>query len=670
MNIPNYKTEIRNHINQIIYKMNKYNIFGGIFAYLLALNLNAIVNSNKSKYNHFYSIIIITIVFSILKELLSKFLNIKDVCECSNPLGQVYRTKYYETCPVEKSLYNMAYDAKNFIISRTLNFTYKYNIISFIVVLLLGSLNGLLIRTNKLNDLVNVLYILLTLVFVKIVFNLFFKAQNFCPCDCVEDKCGGKVTKEVLEKELNNSINNNKKNSKVLDELEDELESDLGNLHKELEKETKKILKKSKIEKFVKEKPELLKLNAEDLLRIGKNNKLDSDDLVDKKVQLFCKKNVEYDIIDNEITIPKDVEKCLLLINKKPVLRDFIVKMLEDEKTYQCIKGQTSKTALNSCIQDYVFKNQDRVSKLIEDYMGKDLKKDLIERVNYKNTKNNKNNKNKGEKKNKKKKVENFENFENFEDVNSIRNEEFNIDDEKKRSGYTYDANKIVEKKSKEEAPLLDTLTKRYNKFCEIDQEKIKNKVFKNKQKCLDFILNNDYLRELFTNILQNDETYNCLVKSKNENNLSECLMRFFADHPLIYQKVIEINKRSTKMDISSFRDLLYNFKYMLENEFDIITKANKESSSNELDNYYQISKNQKIVLDTPLYKKGKPEISDINNLSNPKKLEMPYHSKKFPTKMNWPLNDTKVINREKNNNELTSFEEDYLKDKKRFDYL
>ena len=146
--------------------------------------------------------------------------------------------------------------------------------------------------------------------------------------------------------------------------------------------------------------------------------------------------------------------------------------------------------------------------------------------------------------------------------------------------------------------------------------------------------------------------------------------MRFFADHPLIYQKVIEINKRSTKMDISSFRDLLYNFKYMLENEFDIITKANKESSSNELDNYYQISKNQKIVLDTPLYKKGKPEISDINNLSNPKKLEMPYHSKKFPTKMNWPLNDTKVINREKNNNELTSFEEDYLKDKKRFDYL
>ena len=39
-------------------------------------------------------------------------------------------------------------------------------------------------------------------------------------------------------------------------------------------------------------------------------------------------------------------------------------------------------------------------------------------------------------------------NFENFEDVNSIRNEEFNIDDEKKRSGYTYDANKIVEELS------------------------------------------------------------------------------------------------------------------------------------------------------------------------------------------------------------------------------
>ena len=115
--------------------MNKYNIFGGIFAYLLALNLNAIVNKNKSKYNHLYSILIIIVVFSIFKELITKFLNIKDVCECSNPLGQVYRTKYYETCPKEESLYNMAYDAKNFLISRSVNFTYKYNIISFIFVL-------------------------------------------------------------------------------------------------------------------------------------------------------------------------------------------------------------------------------------------------------------------------------------------------------------------------------------------------------------------------------------------------------------------------------------------------------------------------------------------------------------------------------------------------------
>ena len=664
MDIPNYKTVIRNNINQIIYKMNKYNIFGGIFAYLLALNLNAIVNNNKSKYNHLYSIIIIIVVFSIFKELITKFLNIKDVCECSNPLGQVYRTKYYETCPKEESLYNMAYDAKNFLISRSVNFTYKYNIISFIFVLLIGSLNGLLIRTNKLNDLVNVLYILLTLVFVKIFFNLFFKAQNFCPCDCVQDKCGGNVTKEVIESELNNSINNNTKNSDVLDELEDELGSDLGDLHKELEKETKNILKNSDIEENIIDTPELLKLNTEDLLRIGKNNKLSSDKLIDKKIKLFCKKNVDYDIIENEINIPKGVDKCLLTISKKPVLRDFVIKMLEDEKTYQCIKGQNSDTALNSCIQDYVFKNYDRVSKLVEDYMGKDIKKELMNKI--KGSKSNKKNKSKKKttKKNNKK-VENFENFENFSGY-----EDFNINDEKERVGHTYNVNKKVNDLSKEEAPLLDTTTKRFNKFCELTQEKNKNKIFKNKQKCLDFILNNDYLRDLFTTILQNDETYNCLVKSKNENNLSECLMRFFADHPLIYQKVIEMNKRSKNLNISSFRDLLYNFKYMLENEFDIVTKANEESSSNELDNYYQISKNQKIVLETPLYKRGKPEISDINNLSNPKKLEMPYHSKQFPTKMNWPLNDTEIINREENTNELSSFEESYLKDKQRFDYL
>ena len=717
MDIPNYKTVIRNNINQIIYKMNKYNIFGGSFAYFIALNLNAIVNNNKSKYNHLYSLLSIVIVFSIVKELLTKFLNIKDVCECSNPLGEVYRTKYYETCPTEKSLHNIIYDTKNFIISKTLNFSYKYNIISFIIVLLIGSLNGLLIRTNKLNDFINIFYILLTLVIVKIFFNLFFKAQNYCPCDCVQDKCGGNFTKQVVETELENTLNSNNKNSDILGDLEGELddkldvdvssnlESDLNKLYNDLENETKKILKNTSIEKKIKETPELLKLNTEDLLRFGKNNKLDSDNLIDKKVNLFCKKNVEYDIVEDNITIPKGVEKCLLIISRKPVLREFIVKMLEDDKTYQCIKGQKSETALNSCIQDFVFKNFDRVEQLVKDYMGKNIKKELMEKIK----KNNKKTEKKNNKKNTKKvenfenfeysededaeEVENFENFEysededaeevenfeNFEysedeDAEEVENfsnyEDFNIEDAKERVGYTYNTDKDIKNLSKKEEYLLDVPNKRFRKFCEIDQEITKNKLFKNKQKCLDLILNNDYLRELFTNILQNDNSYDCLIKSKNENNLSECLMRFFADNPEIYQKVIELNKRSKKVNVSSFRDLLYNFKYMLENEFDIITKANKESNSNELDNYYQISKNKKVVLDVPLYRRGKPEISDIHNLSNPSKLEMPYHSREFPTKMNWPLNNTQIINRERNDNELTSFEEVFLKDKQRFDYL
>ena len=136
--------DIRNHINQYLYALNKYNIFGGILTYILAVNFK-IITSDSTKHlktslkTHFKSIFLLLLIFIIIKEVLKNIFNIKDKCECKDPLEDSYVHPKYKSCPKERTLMNMLTDVRFLFQGKLLNWLYKYNFAGLILTYLLGS---------------------------------------------------------------------------------------------------------------------------------------------------------------------------------------------------------------------------------------------------------------------------------------------------------------------------------------------------------------------------------------------------------------------------------------------------------------------------------------------------------------------------------------------------
>ena len=179
--------DIRNYINQYLYALNKYNIFGGIIAYALAVRFK-IITSDSTKHlktslkTHFKSIFLLLLTFIIIKEVLKRIFNIKDICECKDPLEDEYVHPEYKSCPKERTLMNMLSDVKFLVQGKTLNWLYKYNFAGLILTFLIGSVLGLTVRTKNAKIIVNLIMILSVFVSFKLIVNLFFKPRTACHC--------------------------------------------------------------------------------------------------------------------------------------------------------------------------------------------------------------------------------------------------------------------------------------------------------------------------------------------------------------------------------------------------------------------------------------------------------------------------------------------------------
>ena len=122
--------------------------------------------------------------------------------------------------------------------------------------------------------------------------------------------------------------------------------------------------------------------------------------------------------------------------------------------------------------------------------------------------------------------------------------------------------------------------------------------------------------------------------------------MRFFTDYPMVLQSVIDMKEKIKGKDVIDQKSILYNFKYMLENDYKFVSKVNNNAKTNEsLDKFYKTMNNGKVKLRRPLLSTGEPDYNDPYNLSDLNKLEMPVFSDDFTQETAWPPANQNIKN-------------------------
>ena len=389
-----FQKQSRLHLNGIFYHMNKYNIFGGLLAYFVAANLNAVASDSnkfmKSGFKkHYISILLIIICFVTIKEFVKLFDGKVDRCECK-PVEKSF-VQELEECGNNNGITDILKNVSEVIFKHGWDFTYKYNLLGLIFVLLLGSVTGTVIRTNKLFNLYPMTMIILSLVIMKYFFKVFLETQNFCQCHCKSGVCAGTLDAKKIKNELVKSVKNKGTKNSLSGQLEKNLKkklgsnydyykglaSDLNLIDSSLNDETEKLFQKQYDLEKLKNKDLLDRVINLDKLKPG-DSKLLSDALVDEKIKELCGKNKPFKILETSIK----PQKCMAIIDKNKVLKSFVVDLLKDIPTYTCIRGSNSSTAINSCISDYVLKQPKMAEKLVNDYLEIQLKdlEDIIDK--------------------------------------------------------------------------------------------------------------------------------------------------------------------------------------------------------------------------------------------------------------------------------------------------
>lgn len=377
----NFEKKVRINLNNILYHLNKYNVVGGVLAYFVAYNLNAIgADKNKfmKKSSHLISILLIVSVFIIFKELMHYVMGIPEKCECKKDVKTI--VEKIRECGNNEGIVSSSMEIGKVLFNYVFDFTIKYNLLSFVMVILLGSITGSIIRTGNLFQLYPMSIILFSLVISKLFFKVFFESQNFCPCDCKKNECKlARIDPKTLKNELENDFTGK---SDIKKELEQNVSNKLGkkmlnfkgldyklsDLDKELEDETNELLSAKYDYEKIMNKDLTDRVSELEKLKPS-NSKLSSDSLIDVKIKELCGKNKRFKVVDTNI----NPEKCLAVITQNKSLNDFVKLFLEDTNTYNCIKGSTSSSAINSCIEDYVIQNPRSAKKLVNDYLEIEL---------------------------------------------------------------------------------------------------------------------------------------------------------------------------------------------------------------------------------------------------------------------------------------------------------
>ena len=367
---------IKYNLNQYFYTLNKYNLFGGLFAYFFALYLSFVVDKGSKDTRLLQGVLLTSVVFVLTKEILQRTFNIKDNCECGSLFGKEYIHPKYKTCPKEKKLYNMFYDIKYLLSTNVIDFIYKYNLLGGILTLLIGTVTGLIVRTSAFNDVINILILLLVVVATKLFFNFLLKTQNHCPCDCAN--YAGDCPPTVANSSNTNASNgadSGDPEADMRDAITKELDNEISgvsnyepNIEEVLEKEVDKVIKKMYVEegfrnsyKNNKKNPKFKFTDAPGINQITKSIEKQTDitfdtDITDlndlskketKGLRKYCDAKVNQQRENN-------VDKCINTIKDDNKLKKFFKKMLQKKKNYKCLVDSSSNMQLEACLVDFL----------------------------------------------------------------------------------------------------------------------------------------------------------------------------------------------------------------------------------------------------------------------------------------------------------------------------
>ena len=326
-------------INQYIYLFNRYNVYGLIAFFALAMYSGLFQVPSGSRFGGALTMsmcVALACVLSVaVKAVLKITCGFTDVCECRTRTEKEYRNPRMYTCPPE-DLQSVWRDVQFVIEDFGMNALYRYNLLTPLLFPAIALSFSLITFDSSKFGLYVVAGLLGLFVVTKIVINFFFVVQGFCPCDCDNtDDCppeyGGSApltpAAPPAPATSSDSTTANPETAESRSPSQDSASEDaiLIDIERDVQDELRRM-----------------------------NPGADND-----RLRTVCKQVTEklqrYDTVD----------ACVEEAMSDESVKSMVKSLLADDPTYQCLTSSTSDIQLSGCIRDFLSRKPQYVLRIM-----------------------------------------------------------------------------------------------------------------------------------------------------------------------------------------------------------------------------------------------------------------------------------------------------------------
>ena len=344
--------EVRAKMNEYIYWLNSSNVFGVLSWYAGAV-MTGVVSApvERSRVGfHAMGVAVLVVLCFAVRFMMRMTFNFRDVCECASEKS--YHHPKVNTCPLEPSLQSVYRDMRYVVEEQLMNGLYRFNVVvPFLFAVLAGFSGSATLNAGALTLYVAASLVVLLLV-AKLAVNLFFLAQDFCPCDCkakraptpptppIPPTCDRKMAPQDIAvevgKEVSDAMHGISDPSDMLRTANDAIDASLGNL-REFEAGRDPDMEK-KIEAEI----------AQLMPKAGYEGRLGE----------MCK--VATEVLNRYDT----VDLCLKEVKNNEGAQAMVKSMLMDDPTYACLSSSGNDTQFDACFRDFFTRNPNYLLRL------------------------------------------------------------------------------------------------------------------------------------------------------------------------------------------------------------------------------------------------------------------------------------------------------------------
>lgn len=351
--------EVRTKINQYLYLLNKFNIYGVIAAYCVSMTMGTITlpsGTQSAIWQHASNIAFIVFICVVVKTVILKTTGVKDSCEC-NMKDKDYTHPKVNTCPTEETLRDVYTDLRYVAEEFAINICFRYNLAAVLLIFAVAHAGNFFQISSSFLNIFNIAAIIGLVIFGKLALNYFFYIQDFCPCHCKYNP----TTTSSCGKSL----------QQTLKETGREVKTEISDMKKGL------VHRDNILEIVDKEVDEAVSSGAaENKLGTGLEQDQTIDDLekaVERELRAMLPSEEFGDRLRTmcEIAAVKlkrwdTVDTCLAETQKNEDTKAWIKKLLMDDPTYVCLRDSVGDTQFESCFRDYFNRHPEMMLRLIK----------------------------------------------------------------------------------------------------------------------------------------------------------------------------------------------------------------------------------------------------------------------------------------------------------------